>query len=804
MFNRNFRAWAALAVAAALFATSGAICIPKPKVLTVTATATPTSGVNSVDVTLTATAENGTEPYTFAWTASPATTITDEDPANGDASATVTATTVFTCTVTDADGTTDTADVTVTVTYAIAVQITGAETAEGGDTLPLTALATNGTAVAHNWSIVSLGDAGTVVLDPDDAQVTNATFSNDALGTFTIRVGVLDAEGNTASDTIDIVVSALTSFELTTFDGDVLEGTAGDDTFTAGINTIQANDVVNGAGGNDVLDAEIAANPGAANFINVATMNFTTVGTADKIVDATNFVGTTAYGAAGTAGLTINNAEAGADYAISLAAGFADKFKLVPADDIGSVALTLDGTADGAAFEYDGTAGANVLDTLTVEATADSVIDAASATSIFGTAAGDIVLDPAGSALAITGAGGLTIQNVAGAGNMDVLLDASGLTGDFGIGITFPAGGGFDFSTGGPQQALGIDQVILEPTTVGAVAFIFDDADNNVTIQVALDTGETAGTITASYDGGDTDEALTIDLAGDGNGCGVINVSGGGPNLGVDALTINSGGTTANTITGGIVMSDQAFVTETITITGDQNLNAGTLLAGVSVTVSASALTGNLTIVGNAGVPNQIAGGQGNDTITGGANPDILAGDAGNDTLDGLPGNDQINGGDGDDSITGGAGDDAMTGGAGADTFKFAAGDLSGAPSATVFDTISDWATASDIIDFAVDLTIVQNAAGGVAVATINAEGICTFDAADDTLAERIVAAEAGINAGGAAAAGQFCVFEQGGNSYVFISDGVDGIAAGDVLIQLTGVTGLTGTTITSGNTTIE
>lgn len=803
MSNRNLRAWAALAVGAALFATSGAICIPRPTptVLTVTATATPTSGVNSVDVTLTASAVNGTEPYTFAWTASPATTITGADTAN--ASATVTATTVFTCTVTDADGNTDSADVTVTVTYAIAVQITGAETAEGGDTLPLTALATNGTAVAYNWSIVTLGDAGTVVLDPDDAQVTNATFSNDALGTFTIRVGVLDAEGNTASDTIDVVVSALTSFDLTTLDGDVLEGTTGDDTFTASIGTIQANDVVNGGGGNDVLDAEIAANPGAANFINVATMNFETLGTADKVVDAINFVGTTAYSAAGTAGLTINNAEAGADYAISLAAGFADKFKLVPADDIASVALTLNGTADGAAFEYDGTAGANVLDTLTVEATADSVIDAASVTSIFGTAAGDIVLDPAGSAVAITGAGGLTIQNVAGAGNMDVLLDASGLTGDFGIGITFPAGGGFDFSTGAAQQALGIDQVILEPTTIGAVTFTFDDADNNVTIQVALDTGETAGAITASYDGGDTDEALTIDLAGDGNGCGSIDVSGGSPNLGVDALTINSGGTTANTITGGIRMSDQAFVTETITITGDQNLNAGTLLGGISVTVSASALTGNLTIVGDA-VPNQIAGGQGADNITGGPASDLLSGDVGNDTLDGLAGNDQLNGGDGDDTITGGLGDDDLTGGAGADTFAFAAGDLSAAPSDTVFDEISDWETASDIIDYAVDLTIVQNAASALAVAAINAEGICTFDAADDTLAERIVAAEAGINAGGAAAAGQFCVFEQGGNSYVFISDGVDGVAAGDMLIQLTGVTGLTGTTITSGNTTIE
>ena len=70
-------------------------------------------------------------------------------------------------------------------------------------------------------------------------------------------------------------------------------------------------------------------------------------------------------------------------------------------------------------------------------------------------------------------------------------------------------------------------------------------------------------------------------------------------------------------------------------------------------------------------------------------------------------------------------------------------------------------------------------------------DGEATFHAADDTLAEVVVALEGGINAGGTAADGQLAFGEFGGNSYVFISDGVDGVGANDILIKLTGVTGL-------------
>ncbi|MEE9265757.1 MAG: hypothetical protein V3V86_03415, partial [Gammaproteobacteria bacterium] len=141
----------------------------------------------------------------------------------------------------------------------------------------------------------------------------------------------------------------------------------------------------------------------------------------------------------------------------------------------------------------------------------------------------------------------------------------------------------------------------------------------------------------------------------------------------------------------------------------------------------------------------------------------------------------------------------------GADTIQFVAGDLAAAPSATVFMNFTDFGTNSDIFDeTAGALVIVSGSTAASGTAAINAEGVCTFNAADDTLAERVTACEAGINASGVAAARQFAIFEHSTNSYLFVSDGVDGIGANDVMFQLSGVTGLGDSTLTAGNLTIQ
>jgi hypothetical protein len=111
-----------------------------------------------------------------------------------------------------------------------------------------------------------------------------------------------------------------------------------------------------------------------------------------------------------------------------------------------------------------------------------------------------------------------------------------------------------------------------------------------------------------------------------------------------------------------------------------------------------------------------------------------------------------------------------------------------GTPSDTNFDVITDFATASDVIDHDATITIVTNTSTTAGTASISAAGIATFVAADDTLAERITATEAAINAGGTAASGQTAAFMFGADAYVFISDGVDGVGANDVLVRLNSV----------------
>jgi hypothetical protein len=186
--------------------------------------------------------------------------------------------------------------------------------------------------------------------------------------------------------------------------------------------------------------------------------------------------------------------------------------------------------------------------------------------------------------------------------------------------------------------------------------------------------------------------------------------------------------------------------------------------------------------------------------VVNGANTVAVTGTAAADTInvsslsrgvsiDGGLLNDTITGTAFADTIDGGSGTDTLNGGAGNDIFRFDVGSIGVAPNATTFDTIVGFA-AGDIVDYTVaDVTIGANAGAAVAgVANITAGGLATFDADDDTLLERITAVEAGIDAGGVAAAGQTAMFNFGLDSYIFISDGINGVAQGDVLIKLTGV----------------
>lgn len=169
----------------------------------------------------------------------------------------------------------------------------------------------------------------------------------------------------------------------------------------------------------------------------------------------------------------------------------------------------------------------------------------------------------------------------------------------------------------------------------------------------------------------------------------------------------------------------------------------------------------------------------------------------------GTSGNDYIVGSANDNVITGGAGADYLTGGLGADIFKFTAGDSLVAKS----DKITDFNTGNvkDVIDHSVTLSLGGNTAAATAGnASISAGGKATFDATDNTLEKMITAVAADLNGANANTAGKVAFFENGGNTYVFITDSDDSTTTGDDLIQLTGVTGLTAITVDgSGDITI-
>jgi S-layer protein len=250
-------------------------------------------------------------------------------------------------------------------------------------------------------------------------------------------------------------------------------------------------------------------------------------------------------------------------------------------------------------------------------------------------------------------------------------------------------------------------------------------------------------------------------------------------NSGLDVGTLT--GSTALTsfdasgVTGTSANSGVSVVTDALqyasTFIGSSGSGVDTINAAASVatTTITTAAKGGSTLTGSSTIASSITGGTGADTINGGAGADTLVGGAGAD------------------SITGGAGADILTGGTGADTFVFTTAST-GTPSATNFDTITDFTKTAgasfDIIKATALILSTQTAAASSGVATITA-GVATFNSADTTFAQHLTA----VAAAQQAVAGATTIWQEGSDSYLYVSDGTLAVAATDVLIKLTGVT---------------
>jgi S-layer protein len=104
-----------------------------------------------------------------------------------------------------------------------------------------------------------------------------------------------------------------------------------------------------------------------------------------------------------------------------------------------------------------------------------------------------------------------------------------------------------------------------------------------------------------------------------------------------------------------------------------------------------------------------------------------------------------------------------------------------------------------DVIDFASSVTVpgtaVNAAAGNAGISTT---GIATFNSTPGTLADALTLIAAGIHSSGTATtAGEAALFQFGGKTYVYLSDGAQGHSAADTVVEIVGapstlVSGLT------------
>ena len=446
---------------------------------------------------------------------------------------------------------------------------------------------------------------------------------------------------------------------------DIVEGTSGNDTLTAGTGD-QAlygragNDTMTGGAGADFMhggDGVDIASYGSATAAVVASLASPGANTGDAAGDTYKEV-------EGLTGSAFNDTLTGDGGANQLRGGNGND--------------TLNGGAGNDALHGD---GGN--DTLNGEAGNDQLKGGGGDDILRGGAGADQLEGASGidSADYSTASAGLVVNLGAPSGNTG---DAAG---DSYSGVENLTGSAFDDTLTGDAQANQIDGGNGADILSGAAGndTLLGGAGNDTLRGGAgadiLNGG--AGSDTADYSSATA--GLTADLAapgsntGDAAGDSYVSIE----NLtGTDFDDTLNGDNQANTIHGGGGLdriNGQG---------GDDVIHGGD---GVGILFAGE---GTNTVFGGSTF-DLIIGGNGADTFHGGGFVDYLYSLGGDDTLFGDGGDDVLNAGGGNDRLDGGAGRDAMTGGAGADTFvfnTFTSGEM---------DTIADFQNGQDQIEMA-------------------------------------------------------------------------------------------------------
>lgn len=692
-------------------------------------------------------------------------------------------------------------------------------TIDDGGTAVRTTITINATGDVTTGAITSANttSTNTVAITGTGKVTTNlngvASPTITVSGSGAVSLGTLNAAATTVTSTQ--TGGSLTLTTSTTATAKITGG-AGNDVISIGAVTLTTG-FVEGGSGTDTLD--IGANVTSANTVNLAAKftNFETLrvaGTYDisllpsitalQLSTATNVI--TNMTATQAAAVQVRGDQTSTSLALATATGTADILTMTFGVGTTTVVATNGATAlTTTGFEtlnIINNPGPTVAGSVGMLTTIDTLVDSSLRSVVM-----------TGSAVALTDA---SVTRVGG-----TTYDASALTGNSNATIGLAAASIKGLTLGG-NLASGsvvtgsnfIDTITLATiTAAGSTYNLGSGADAISSTFAALHTGAVYNTV----DGGSGTDTLTIT---NGAGASLTFVDADFKGLtNIEKITVTNvtTGTTSIT-TGGFYDSNFKGAAATLTVTstaGNTTIDESTS-SGVT-TIAVTTTTGAITISGGAGnqtITTNSAAVTGNVSITtlGGndlitvatltsvsAGPIVLSAGAGNDTI--------VSAGAAA-TITGGTGADTMTGSAGVvDTYSYANTGDTGTPTSSNFDTITNWVTTSDVIDFAGSLALPGNAVtSSSGVAALATTGIATFNAADTTLALHIAAVEAALtkstaasNAGTTPTALQTAIWTEGADTFLFVTDGTAGVGSGDTLIKLTGVVN-TGTFTLGGN----
>jgi len=620
---------------------------------------------------------------------------------------------------------------------------------------------TGGTTTGQAFSLTNSSTPDALVLTTGNDTVTGAA------GTLAATDLVIDSS-TTDSDILNLTMNSYVATTATITNVETINATGAYASVGLDLTNVTGTKTLNLAAGVSGATATVA---------NAAATKAAAIVTADNV----SILGFSTA-ATGT-GSNVNVTAGSAASTVSITGGAAADIVTLNAVANSTLTLTEAVTGDGDSFTVNlggGATGLTVTNSGNIEKltlnsnAAANTVTLASTSKLAGVSTGDKVTVGGSQALTLKGdltfvggaarTTGVAIEKAAGAGAVTLqhstgtaaafynraVVDTINVTATTGANITINEGTTLKLSVANGTQTYDVDNATTTAITAGAGTLKLDLTGTSVTtaVQTSVTTGAGVGTLVITNN------------------------------------TIDSTLTTLDTKT------TASATTDTVVVSGSKDLTIGTWTANTNELLTATGLTGKLTVTVGAQAAT-VVGGSGNDSISGGGAADDLRGGAGNDT------------------INGGAFADVLTGGTGDDRFVFA-------NNATV-DRVTDFSISGtngiDVLAFSVG-----SAAGTLGAATIDTGAGNVYAAAGQLANVKHVAAATNLAAGQnifvidgtfASAAALQTAIEAGGSRQLTFANATT--ANDDILVAWTdGTTGHFGwvnigsaaTTITASNAT--